>query len=73
VVGHRRGRHTVLYRITRAFAELDLDIVSARVQTLGSDVVDAFYIRDSSGSKILDGEHLTEIELAVLRWIDVDF
>jgi len=63
----------VLYRITRAFAELDLDIVSARVQTLGSDVVDAFYIRDSSGSKILDGEHLTEIELAVLRWIDVDF
>ena len=63
----------VLYRITRAFAELDLDIVSARVQTLGSDVVDAFYIRDSSGSKIVDAEHLAEIELAVLRWIDVDF
>jgi [protein-PII] uridylyltransferase len=63
----------VLYRITRAFAELDLDIVSARVQTLGSDVVDAFYVRDISGSKIVDGEHLAEIELAVLRWIDVDF
>ncbi|MAU02405.1 MAG: [protein-PII] uridylyltransferase [Acidimicrobiaceae bacterium] len=63
----------VLYRITRAFAELDLDIVSARVQTLGSDVVDAFYVRDVSGSKIVDAEHLAEIELAVLRWIDVDF
>ena len=63
----------VLYRITRAFAELDLDIVSARVQTLGSDVVDAFYVRDVSGSKIVDVEHLAEIELAVLRWIDVDF
>ena len=62
-----------LYRITRAFAELDLDIVSARVQTLGSDVVDAFYVRDVSGSKIVDVEHLAEIELAVLRWIDVDF
>ncbi len=63
----------VLYRITRAFAELDLDIVSARVQTLGSDVVDAFYVRDVSGAKIEDRDHLAEVELAVLRWIDVDF
>ena len=36
----------VLYRITRALAELDLDIVSAKVQTLGERVVDAFYVRD---------------------------
>ena len=36
----------VLYRITRALAELDLDIVSAKVQTLGDRVVDAFYVRD---------------------------
>ena len=63
----------VLYRITRAFAELDLDIVRARVQTLGPDVVDAFYVRDSSGSKITDAEHLAEIELSVLRWVAVDF
>ena len=63
----------VLYRITRAFAELDLDIVRARVQTLGSDVVDAFYVRDSSGSKITDADHLAEIELSVLRWVAVDF
>ncbi len=59
----------VLYRITRGFAELDLDIMSARVQTLGSDVIDAFYVRDSQGNKIMDQEHLAEIELAVLRWI----
>ncbi len=63
----------VLYRITRAFAELDLDIVSARVQTIGSDVVDSFYLRDGSGSKITDAEHLVEIELSVLRWVAVDF
>jgi [protein-PII] uridylyltransferase len=63
----------VLYRITRAFAELDLDIVSARVQTIGSDVVDAFYLRDGTGSKITDPDHLTEIELSVLRWVVVDF
>lgn len=63
----------VLYRITRAFAELDLDIVSARVQTIGSDVVDAFYLLDGSGRKITDAEHLAEIELSVLRWVAVDF
>ena len=63
----------VLYRITRAFAELDLDIVRARVQTLGSDVVDAFYVRDSLGFKITDADHLAEIELSVLRWVAADF
>ena len=63
----------VLYRITRAFAELDLDIVRAHVQTLGSDIVDAFYVRDASGAKILDEDHLAEIELSVLRWVAVDF
>ena len=63
----------VLYRITRAFAELDLDIARAHVQTLGSDVVDAFYIRDASGGKITDEDHLAEIELSILRWVAVDF
>ena len=62
----------ILYRITRAFTDLDLDIVSARVQTLGSEVIDAFYIRDQSGSKVKDPDHLAEIELAVLRWIGMD-
>ena len=62
----------VLYRITRAFAELDLNIVKARVQTLGSDVVDAFYVLDVKGRKIEDPDHLEEIELAVLRWLTTD-
>ena len=62
----------VLYRITRAFAELDLDLVSARVQTIGSDVVDAFYLRDGSGSRLTDPDHLAEIELSVRRWVTVD-
>ena len=62
----------VLYRITRAFAELDLNIVRARVQTLGSDVVDAFYVLDAKGRKIQDLDHLEEIELAVLRWLTTD-
>jgi [protein-PII] uridylyltransferase len=56
-----------LYRITRAFADLDLDIVSAKVQTLGPLVVDSFYLRDPAGRKITDPLVLAEIERAVLH------
>ena len=56
----------VLYRITQALAELDLDIRSARVQTLGERVHDAFYVRDRGG-KITDPRTLAEIERAILH------
>ena len=67
----------LLYRITRAMVELDLDIVRAKVQTLGDDVVDAFYVRarddaDSPPGKVLDPEYLAEIEIAVLSAIAAD-
>ena len=35
-----------LYRITRQFAELDLDIRHARVTTIGNQAVDSFYLVD---------------------------
>jgi len=57
----------VLYRITRALAELDLNIVSAKVQTLGERVVDAFYIRDLAGEKLTDPVTLVEVERALLH------
>jgi len=57
----------VLYRITRALAELDLDIASAKVQTLGERVVDAFYVRTPGGAKIEDAATLVEIERALLH------
>ncbi len=56
----------LLFRLTRAMAEMGLDIVGARVQTLGHDVVDAFYVRDRDGAKITDMAHLREIERALL-------
>jgi len=61
-----------LYRVTRAFVELDLDIVRAKVQTLGSDVIDTFYVRGPNGIKVTDAEYLAEIELAVLSAIGAD-
>ena len=57
----------VLYRITRALAELDLNIVSAKVQTLGDRVVDAFYVRDLAGEKLTDPATLVEVERALLH------
>jgi [protein-PII] uridylyltransferase len=57
----------VLYRITTALLECDLDIVSAKVQTLGADAVDAFYVRDASGRKITDAAYLAEVERAILH------
>jgi [protein-PII] uridylyltransferase len=60
----------LLYRITRALAELDLDIRSARVQTLGPDVIDSFYVRDEESKKVTDPDSLREIERAVLHAAD---
>jgi [protein-PII] uridylyltransferase len=60
----------MLYRITRAFADLDLDIRSAKVQTLGVHVIDAFYIRDRNGTKITDPKVMSEIERAVLYAVE---
>ena len=57
----------VLYRITSELSDLDLDIRSAKVQTLGAHVVDAFYVVDRSGAKVLDAEMMAEIERAVLH------
>jgi len=60
----------VVHRITTALAEFDLDIRSARVQTLGSHVVDAFYARDAQGRKITDARTLGEIERAIVHSLD---
>jgi [protein-PII] uridylyltransferase len=57
----------VLFRITRALAELDLDIRTARVQTLGDQVVDAFYVRDRQGRKVTDRHDLVEVDRAIVH------
>jgi [protein-PII] uridylyltransferase len=56
----------ILYRLTQALAGLDLDIRTAKVQTLGHRVVDSFYVRTPGGDKITDPAHLEEIERAIL-------
>ena len=42
----------VLHHITAALAQSGLDVVAALVDTLGHEVVDAFYVRDQRGMKL---------------------
>jgi [protein-PII] uridylyltransferase len=60
----------LLHRVTRALFDCELDVVSARVSTIGSEVVDAFYVRDAAGAKVTRPEDLQRIELAVKAVVD---
>jgi [protein-PII] uridylyltransferase len=55
----------LLHRITRTLFDAELDVVSARVSTLGELVVDAFYVRESSGAKVTDPDRIVEITSAI--------
>jgi len=62
----------LLYRITKAIAEMDLDVRSARIATVGDDVVDTFYVLDSDGAKVVDVEVQHEVRRALLFALDDD-
>jgi [protein-PII] uridylyltransferase len=55
----------LLHDITRTFADLQLDVHVAKVATFDGRVVDAFYVRDGLGRKLVDGAQLAEVERAL--------
>jgi [protein-PII] uridylyltransferase len=57
----------ILHRITKALAEVGLDIRHATVQTIGEEVVDTFYVRTLAGRLVTDEYHRGEIERAVVH------
>ncbi|HWC34777.1 MAG TPA: [protein-PII] uridylyltransferase [Mycobacteriales bacterium] len=56
----------LLHRLTKVLADEGLDVRSARIQTLGAEVVDAFYVVDADGSTIDDPARRGRIETAML-------
>ena len=60
-------RPGILHRVTKAMAEVGLDIRHASVQTIGDEVLDSFYVRTASGGKLTDEFHRREVERAVLH------
>jgi [protein-PII] uridylyltransferase len=46
-------RPGLLFTVTRVLAAEGLDVRSARVETLGAEVVDAFYVTDRGGRPLV--------------------
>lgn len=63
----------LLYAITSALSDLELDIHLAKVATYAEDVVDAFYVRDLEGQKVTDAGRIEEIERVILAAIGAEF
>jgi [protein-PII] uridylyltransferase len=57
-------RAGLLYRLTAALADEGLDVASARIETLGADAADSFYVVNPSGVPI-DAEQRRRVEAAL--------
>jgi [protein-PII] uridylyltransferase len=64
-----QDRPGLLYDITRALADLGLNVAMSRVSTQASRISDAFYVTDQ-GLKILDTERREEIRSALLAAVE---
>jgi len=61
----------VLHQLTSAVFASGLDVVSARVSTLGNEVVDAFYVRDpATGGPVTDPDTLRRLERALVEAVE---
>jgi [protein-PII] uridylyltransferase len=56
----------LLWRVGRALGECGLDVRAARVETLGAEVVDVFYVADGDGKPLADSELRRTIVHSVL-------
>ncbi|MEU4577322.1 ACT domain-containing protein, partial [Nonomuraea sp. NPDC023979] len=56
----------LLWRIGRAFGACGLDVRAARVETLGAEAVDVFYVVDRAGRPLSDEAQRNQVRDAVL-------
>jgi [protein-PII] uridylyltransferase len=56
----------LLWRVGRALGECGLDVRAARVETLGAEAVDVFYVTDGDGKPLGDGDLRRSIAASVL-------
>jgi len=67
---HARDKVGLLFELTRAIAELGLDLRHARIHTMHDEVVDTFYVRTSTGGKVTDPVLRTRLERALNDVVD---
>jgi [protein-PII] uridylyltransferase len=63
-------RPWLLYAITRALADANLDIHLAKVDTIGRDVIDAFYVLRANGRRLEDADEVDRLVRRLLQAID---
>ena len=59
-------RAGLLYRLTAALATEGLDVTSARIETLGGDAVDSFYVCNPTGTPV-DEAQRRRVETALVE------
>ncbi len=57
----------LLFRITQALSDFDLDIATARIGTQADRAIDAFYVRHKRDGKIADPERLEALQTQLLQ------
>lgn len=62
----------LLYELSRAIVDAGLDQQQTRVQTVGGDVVDAFYVQTLEGVKLTDPAMQEEVRQALLEVLERD-
>ncbi len=60
----------LLYGLTRALADLDLNVSSAKIHTMGEDVIDTFYLTLAAGGQVQDLDHQSEIRRALMHVLE---
>jgi [protein-PII] uridylyltransferase len=63
---YTQDRLGILYTITKALFEAEINIHFAKISTKVDQVVDVFYLTDVEGQKIWDEEQIKEIQQAIL-------
>lgn len=62
----------LLWRVGRALGECGLDVRAARVETLGAEVVDVFYVTDGDGQPLTSQQLRGDTVTAVLQALRPD-
>jgi [protein-PII] uridylyltransferase len=70
---HATDEVGLLARLAATFADLELDVRTAKVATLGDRVVDVFYLRSAQGRKITDRLVLERLKATLVARLTTDY
>jgi [protein-PII] uridylyltransferase len=63
----------LLAQVASTFADLDVDVRTAKVSTLGDRVVDVFYVHDAAGNKIIKRLTLDQLRATLLARLTSEY